>query len=242
MSPSGPLVIAMPRPMAEAMGWPAKQIGWRDLFELAQDPDGWARYGHPEWGAFKLGKTNPNFSTSGLNALIGEYYAATGTSSDLTVDAIHDPRVVRFVQGRRVLGRALRRHLDHVPAEPAAGRRRRPWPDLRLGRRDRGEVGLGLQPRQPERDPATLGAAAAALDAARRRLPRGGDDGERSPVRDPRRAVGERRPARRRRGLPAFVQAPEQQARFQAAGFRDHAGTRATRSRRATACCPISRR
>ena len=96
---SGPLVIAMPRPMAEAMGWPQKQIGWRDLFDLAQDPHGWARYGHPEWGAFKLGKTNPNFSTSGLNALIGEYYAATGTSSDLTVDTIHEPRVVRFVQG-----------------------------------------------------------------------------------------------------------------------------------------------
>src|SRR5438093_2021252 len=96
---SSPLVIAMPRPMAEAVGWPHRQIGWRDLFDLAQDPSGWARYGHPEGGAFQLGKTNPTFSTSGLNALIGEYYAATGVTSDLTVDMIHQPHVVRFVRG-----------------------------------------------------------------------------------------------------------------------------------------------
>ena len=35
-------------------------------------------YGHPEWGPFRLGKTNPNFSTSGLTALIAQSYAATG--------------------------------------------------------------------------------------------------------------------------------------------------------------------
>ena len=34
---------------------------------LANDPQGWAAFGHPEWGPFRLGKTNPNFSTSGLN-------------------------------------------------------------------------------------------------------------------------------------------------------------------------------
>ena len=56
-----PLVFAMPKPMAEALGWPGKAIGWAELAELAADPKGWAKYGHPEWGAFKLGKTNPNF-------------------------------------------------------------------------------------------------------------------------------------------------------------------------------------
>ena len=73
-----PLVIAMPKPMAEAMGWPAKDIGWTDIFDLAQDPRGWERYGHPEWGRFKLGKTSPLSSTSGLHALIATYYAAGG--------------------------------------------------------------------------------------------------------------------------------------------------------------------
>ena len=62
-----PLVIAMPKPMAEALGWPDKPLGWSDIFSLATSSQGWAAYGHPEWGAFKLGKTNPNFSTSGLS-------------------------------------------------------------------------------------------------------------------------------------------------------------------------------
>lgn len=92
-----PLVIAMPRPMAEALGWPDQQIGWSDLSALAKDPAGWGAKGHPEWGPFKLGKTNPNFSTSGLNATIGSYFAATGVSSDLTSAQVADPQTRAFI-------------------------------------------------------------------------------------------------------------------------------------------------
>ena len=94
-----PLVIAMPRPMAEAMGWPAAAIGWHDILDLAQDPRGWARYGHPEWGRFRLGKTDPTVSTSGLHALVGTYYAATGLSADLTVEDVRKPEIAAFVKG-----------------------------------------------------------------------------------------------------------------------------------------------
>ncbi|MEC3977937.1 substrate-binding and VWA domain-containing protein [Amycolatopsis sp. H20-H5] len=94
---NSPLTIAMPKPMAEALGWPAKGIGWRELAALAADPAGWAKYNHPEWGKFRLGKTNPNISTAGLNATIGAYYAATGTSSDLTAAALAKPEVRQFV-------------------------------------------------------------------------------------------------------------------------------------------------
>ena len=94
-----PLVIAMPRPMAVALGWPSKQLGWSDILTLARDPAGWGRVRHPEWGAFRLGKTNPNLSTSGLNALVGTYFAATGSSDDLTVARLKDPAVVDFVKG-----------------------------------------------------------------------------------------------------------------------------------------------
>jgi len=94
-----PLVIAMPKPMAEALGWPARQLGWSDILALARDPNGWGRHGHAEWGRFKLGKTNPNFSTSGLNATIATYFAATGRSSDLTTRDIKDPKVVSYVTG-----------------------------------------------------------------------------------------------------------------------------------------------
>ena len=96
---NSPLVIAMPKPMAEALGWPAKPIGWSDLAALAKNPAGWGAKGHPEWGKFKLGKTNPNLSTSGLNATIATYFAATGLSSDLSLKNVQDPKVQSFVKG-----------------------------------------------------------------------------------------------------------------------------------------------
>ena len=92
-----PLVIAMPKPMAVALGWPNKPLGWGDVLRLAQDPRGWASI-HQPYGAFTLGKTNPNFSTSGLNATIGTYVAATGTSSDLTLKNLAEPSVQRYAQ------------------------------------------------------------------------------------------------------------------------------------------------
>ncbi|MET0458861.1 MAG: substrate-binding domain-containing protein, partial [Ilumatobacteraceae bacterium] len=91
-----PLVIAMPKPMAEALGWPERQLGFADLLPLANDPAGWGSVGHPEWGPFRLGKTNPNFSTSGLNFTIAEYYAATGKTSGLTVEDLTRPAAVEF--------------------------------------------------------------------------------------------------------------------------------------------------
>jgi Ca-activated chloride channel family protein len=70
-----PLVIAMPEPMATTLQTSAKRIGWHDVLTLAQDPEGWARFGKP-WGPFLLGKTTPLISTSGLHALINLNYAA----------------------------------------------------------------------------------------------------------------------------------------------------------------------
>lgn len=94
-----PLVIAMPEPMAEALGYPDEPIGWADILELAGEEDGWGAVGHPEWGPFRLGKTNPNFSTSGLSALIAQYYAATGKVSDLTTEDLGRPEVAEFARG-----------------------------------------------------------------------------------------------------------------------------------------------
>jgi Ca-activated chloride channel family protein len=91
-----PLVIAMPKPMADALGYPAKPIGWADILNLARDPNGWSAVGRPEFGPFKLGKTNPNFSTSGLNALIAQTYAASGKTSGLSAEDLDKPDVVSF--------------------------------------------------------------------------------------------------------------------------------------------------
>ena len=93
-----PLVIAMPKPMADALGYPAKPVGFSDIVALAKDPKGWATYGHPEWGPFRLGKTNPNYSTSGLNFTIAQYYAATQKTAGLTTEDLNRPDVVSFAQ------------------------------------------------------------------------------------------------------------------------------------------------
>jgi Ca-activated chloride channel homolog len=94
-----PLVLAMPKPMAQALGWPAKPLGWRDVLSLTQNAQGWGAVGHPEWGRFRLGKTNPHLSTSGLHATIAAYFAATGRSSDLTEADLTNPKVLDFVKG-----------------------------------------------------------------------------------------------------------------------------------------------
>jgi Ca-activated chloride channel family protein len=93
-----PLVIGMPRKMGVALGWPDAPIGFRTILELARDPNGWATRGHPEWGPFRLGKTSPQISTSGLHALIGTYYATTAPRSPVMSD-LSDPRVLDFVRG-----------------------------------------------------------------------------------------------------------------------------------------------
>ena len=94
-----PLVIAMPRPMAEAIGYPNKALGWSDILTLAKDQQGWGSFGHPEWGLFKLGKTNPNFSTSGLNALVAQADAAAGKTSGLSLEDLDRPEVQAFAEG-----------------------------------------------------------------------------------------------------------------------------------------------
>ena len=93
---NSPLVIAMPKPMADALGYPRTPIGWADILKLVNDPQGWATFGHPEWGPFRLGKTNPNFSTSGLHSLIAQNYAATGKTGGLTSEDLANPTVDTF--------------------------------------------------------------------------------------------------------------------------------------------------
>jgi Ca-activated chloride channel family protein len=65
-----PLVIAMWEPMAKVLGYPRRKLGFKDILKLARSDKGWAAYGRPEFGDFKLVHTNPDFSTSGLSAVV----------------------------------------------------------------------------------------------------------------------------------------------------------------------------
>jgi Ca-activated chloride channel homolog len=93
-----PVVIAMWRDMAEALGWPHKAVGWSDIARLTTSEQGWAEYGRAEWGAFKFGHTNPESSTSGLISILGLAYAATGKNSNLTASDLQNPELRRLVE------------------------------------------------------------------------------------------------------------------------------------------------
>src|SRR5271166_5557093 len=94
-----PVVIAMWKPMAEALGWGKKPIGWSDILALASSQKGWSAYGYPQWGQFKFGHTHPQYSNSGLISLFAEVYAATGKTAGLTVADVDKPHTADVVQG-----------------------------------------------------------------------------------------------------------------------------------------------
>ncbi|NTU80711.1 MAG: solute-binding protein, partial [Chloroflexales bacterium] len=102
-----PVVIGMWRPMAEAMGWPNKPIGWSDMLDLIENPEGWGKFGHPEWGRFSWGHTDPEISTSALSTLIAEFYAAAGKQRDLTVADVQSQSAQQFV---RDLGQGIKHY------------------------------------------------------------------------------------------------------------------------------------
>lgn len=93
-----PVVIAMWKPMAEALGWGKKPIGWAEILDMADRPEGWAVHGHPEWGKFKFGHTHPKFSNSGLISLLAEVYAGSGKTKELTIANVNSPDVRHYVE------------------------------------------------------------------------------------------------------------------------------------------------
>ena len=103
---SSPVVIAMWEPLARALGWPRKPIGFADILELATTKSSWAAHGKPTFGDFKLGHTNPDFSTSGLSFVAAQYYTATGKREGLTVADVERPEIRERV-------RAIERSIVH---------------------------------------------------------------------------------------------------------------------------------
>jgi Ca-activated chloride channel family protein len=79
-----PVVFGIPESMAKALGYPGAEIGLTDIHDLISDPEGWGAVGKPMWGSFKIAKTNPNSSTTGMSTLLMQAYAATGKTQDLT--------------------------------------------------------------------------------------------------------------------------------------------------------------
>jgi Ca-activated chloride channel family protein len=95
---ASPVVIAMWEPLARALGWPRKAIGFADILRLATTKSHWSAYGRPTFGTFKLGHTNPDFSTSGLSFVAAQYYTAAGKREGLTLADVERPAIRRKVR------------------------------------------------------------------------------------------------------------------------------------------------
>lgn len=85
-----PVVFGMPEPMARALGWPDKDLGISDLEDLCADPEGWGGVGKDVWGSFKISKTNPHTSTTGLSAILMQSYEAAGKTDGLTAEDVEE--------------------------------------------------------------------------------------------------------------------------------------------------------
>jgi Ca-activated chloride channel homolog len=95
---ASPVVIAMWEPLARALGWPRKALGFADILRLATTDSHWAEFGKPTFGTFKLGHTNPDFSTSGLSFVAAQYYTAAGKRRGLTLRDIEQPAIRKKVR------------------------------------------------------------------------------------------------------------------------------------------------
>ena len=88
-----PLGFAIWRPMASALGWPDKPVSWKTIVELAAEPNGWARYGHPEWGKFRFGHAHPKYSNAGLLTMTSFVYGMSGKAGTLKAADVYAPEV-----------------------------------------------------------------------------------------------------------------------------------------------------
>lgn len=113
-----PAVIAMPRPMAEALGWPDADVSWQDLInKVAADPAGWGKYSKREWGAFRFGMSDPLKSTAGLLSLM----AILDGNDDGEVAADEQATVYKLKQYRAVYADTTAQILSDLHRADARG-------------------------------------------------------------------------------------------------------------------------
>ena len=97
---TSPIVLAMPRDRAAALGWPQKPVSLtRLLAGLRKDPT-WKQYGHPRWGPVVIGMGDVTKSTADLHALL----AVTDSNRNGKVDAPE-------IQNELLLERSVGKHV-----------------------------------------------------------------------------------------------------------------------------------
>lgn len=120
-----PMVLAVPRPQAAALGWDKHPPRWSDYLHLTSDPARvWAEHGHASWGTFQVGKTDPQQATAGLDELLAAYRTAAGTNrlSPGTIDSRSVQEAVRAAERATAhYGSSEENFLVHVREASATG-------------------------------------------------------------------------------------------------------------------------
>ena len=179
--------------------WPRRWVGptsrsaGRDLAALAKSPDGWGAEGHPEWGRFKLGKTNPYFSTSGLNATIASLLRGHGPverPERPRRQGAEDPKAfVKRIESSVVhYGDTTLTFLANMAREAEKGQGLTYVSAVTVEEKSV----LRLQPGQPHRRPGHRRPAARPRGAAGGGLPQRRHSGVGQPLVRPRRVLGQR--------------------------------------------------
>lgn len=89
---TSPLVIAMWRPLAELLGYPARTLGWLDLSSLAADTSAWAYYSGGQFGkTLRLAHGHPGVTGSGAAALLAVAQAARQQQAAVTPADLKTP-------------------------------------------------------------------------------------------------------------------------------------------------------
>ena len=205
-----PLVIAMPEPMADALGYPEKPVGWADILRLAQRPAGLGRLRPPRVGPVPARQDQPQLldqrPVGADRPGLRRHRQDRGPLAARTWPTRRSSEFARGVESAVVhYGDTTLTFLNNWYRADQRGH----LAHLRVGRGRRGEVGHRLQPGQPRRRPRP-GRATRASRRSRssRSIPKEGTLYSRQPVLRPRRRLGQRRRAARRpRPFEDFVQA-----------------------------------
>ena len=96
-----PVVIAIWESRLQAIQrrHPGQAIGWQELLEVLNDPNGWASYGISGRTTVYYGHTDPFISSTALSTLIAEFYASARYNSNnpnlrrLTLGEVNDAQV-----------------------------------------------------------------------------------------------------------------------------------------------------
>ncbi len=88
-----PLVLVAWQERGEVL-WPegsSSEAIWQNLHDVMANPQGWAAFGHPDWGFAKFGHTSPESSNSGIQTLVLMTYAYHDKTTGLSNADILDP-------------------------------------------------------------------------------------------------------------------------------------------------------